>query len=95
MMQRLEMRFAGRVQGVGFRATVAGLARSCPITGRVCNLSDGRVELLVEGERSDLLRFREAILENMSRYIVDFTEFWSEEVRQGWKDFAIDRDKLA
>ena len=95
MMQRLDIRFAGRVQGVGFRATVAGMARSHPITGRICNLSDGRVELLVEGEREDLLGFRKAILENMARYIVDFTESWSEPARQGWTEFAIDRDKLA
>lgn len=41
--------YAGRVQGVGFRATAAWLADKYPIAGWVKNLSDGRVQLLAEG----------------------------------------------
>ena len=41
--------YSGSVQGVGFRATTAHLARSYPITGWVRNLPDGQVQLLVEG----------------------------------------------
>jgi acylphosphatase len=41
--------YSGTVQGVGFRATTAHLARAYPVTGWVRNLSDGRVQLLAEG----------------------------------------------
>jgi acylphosphatase len=41
--------YSGTVQGVGFRATTAHLARTYPVTGWVRNLPDGRVQLLVEG----------------------------------------------
>ena len=53
--------YSGRVQGVGFRATVAWLARTYPITGWVQNLPDGRVELLVEGPHAKLSEFLDAI----------------------------------
>ena len=47
--------YTGGVQGVGFRATTAHLARAYPVTGWVRNLPDGRVQILVEGpaERVD------------------------------------------
>jgi acylphosphatase len=41
--------FVGRVQGVGFRATTASLARHRPVVGYVRNQADGSVELVVEG----------------------------------------------
>lgn len=39
----------GRVQGVFFRAFVAGHARDLGLTGYVRNLPDGSVEVLAEG----------------------------------------------
>ena len=47
--ERLRVRYKGRVQGVGFRATVARLASGQPVDGWVKNLWDGDVELVVEG----------------------------------------------
>src|SRR5207302_300055 len=49
--------FSGRVQGVGFRATAASLARDYPVTGWVKNLSDGRVQLLAEGPEEAVRAF--------------------------------------
>ena len=42
----------GLVQGVGFRYFVFGRAKKLGLTGYVCNLYDGSVEILAEGNRS-------------------------------------------
>ena len=47
---RRRLIYQGRVQGVGFRYTVASIARRFPVTGYVKNLPDGNVELAVDGE---------------------------------------------
>jgi len=54
MGQRRRIRFSGRVQGVGFRATTVHLARDLPLAGTVENLDDGDVELVVEGAAKDI-----------------------------------------
>lgn len=56
--------YEGKVQGVGFRATVLGLARGYDITGGIRNLSDGRVELLARGEEEEVRDFLTAIRES-------------------------------
>jgi acylphosphatase len=53
--------YSGKVQGVGFRATVADIARDHPVTGWVKNLDDGRVQLLVEGKEEDVKKFLGAV----------------------------------
>jgi len=42
---------SGRVQGVGFRYFVKRQADSARLSGYVRNLSDGRVEFLLQGDR--------------------------------------------
>lgn len=52
---RSETFFSGRVQGVGFRATVLELARRRPlIQGWVRNEDDGSVLLVAEGPKGDV-----------------------------------------
>ncbi|MFZ4115344.1 MAG: acylphosphatase [Chthoniobacterales bacterium] len=58
------IRYEGRVQGVGFRASVLALARGYEITGYVKNLSDGRVELVARGETKEIEDFFTAIRES-------------------------------
>jgi acylphosphatase len=53
--------YSGKVQGVGFRATTAEIARDFPITGWVKNLDDGRVQLLAEGPADAVDKFLKAI----------------------------------
>ena len=60
-MKACLVHYSGKVQGVGFRATTAEIARDHPVTGWVKNLSDGRVELLVEGPEEDVDKFLEAV----------------------------------
>ena len=51
MKARALVYISGRVQGVFFRNSVADLADSLDVDGWVRNLSDGRVETLLEGEK--------------------------------------------
>ena len=66
--QRLTI-FRGDVQGVGFRFAAFKLARRYDITGYVRNLDDGSVELLTEGEPSEIGKFVNEIAERFSGYI--------------------------
>lgn len=49
---RAHLFISGRVQGVGFRYSAVGAARTIgALTGWVRNLDDGRVEVLVQGPK--------------------------------------------
>lgn len=58
-MKSVQVHYEGRVQGVGFRWTVKSLSREFDVAGTVKNLSDGRVELVAQGDETD--GFLEAI----------------------------------
>ena len=48
-IERWHLLISGRVQGVYYRASTAEVGESLPLSGWVCNLRDGRVEVLAEG----------------------------------------------
>ncbi len=52
MKVRKHFYFSGWVQGVGFRFKATYLARKYGLTGWVRNLSDGRVEMEAQGDRT-------------------------------------------
>jgi acylphosphatase len=68
---RRRVYYSGRVQGVGFRYTCRWLARGFQVGGHVRNLPDGRVEVLAEGESTEIDRFIAAIHNEMDAYITD------------------------
>ena len=45
---------SGRVQGVGYRFFVRGLADDAGLAGSATNLPDGRVEVVLEGPEDDV-----------------------------------------
>ncbi|MBL9000651.1 MAG: acylphosphatase [Phycisphaerae bacterium] len=53
-MTRLSVRFSGRVQGVGFRATARHTARDYPVTGWVRNEPDGTVLMEIQGPPNEV-----------------------------------------
>ena len=65
--------FSGTVQGVGFRYTTQIVASRFSVTGFVKNLSDGRVQVVAEGETEELDRFGRAIHETMPEFISNTT----------------------
>ncbi len=68
-MERWEIYYSGRVQGVGFRYTTLQIAGGFPVTGYVENLADGRVHLVVEGPPEELDRFTCAISARLRQHI--------------------------
>jgi len=61
--------FTGHVQGVGFRYSTLQVAKEFEVTGRVRNLTDGRVQLDAEGNIRDVNAFVAAVEERMHGYI--------------------------
>ena len=71
MKVRVTINYKGRVQGVGYRWRVAEISNSFECSGYVQNLMDGSVELLIEGERLE-------VLEMVDTVDVQLKEFWHE-----------------
>jgi acylphosphatase len=68
-LERRQVYYSGRVQGVGFRYTTREIAARFTVTGYVQNLGDGRVELVAEGDADEIDRFLAEIRRSMARYI--------------------------
>ena len=81
--------YRGRVQGVGFRYTVKSLAPGFEVIGTVRNLTDGRVELIAEGEKSELEAFLKAIREAGLGPLVQHEEIRWGEARNWIRGFEI------
>lgn len=89
-MIRVEVRFLGHVQGVGFRYTTRRIASRWPVTGFVENCEDGSVRLVVEGEASSVEEFIEAVSEAMSPNIRE-RQTHRYAASGEWEDFTIRR----
>jgi len=75
----MQVYYSGSVQGVGFRYTVRATAAGFDVAGVVRNLPDGRVELVVEGQKPELEAFRQAIRDSgLEHFIRDERVTWAE-----------------
>ena len=89
--ERLHILYSGRVQGVGFRYTTKSVACGFEVTGTVRNLADGRVELVAEGDRTELEAFRRAIQDSeVGRFVRQETADWSD-AKNEFRGFEIIR----
>ena len=76
---RLEVWYSGAVQGVGFRYRVKSLAPGFEVTGTIRNLADGRVELILEGSKTELEAFQQAVRDSgLGRQIQRERASWSD-----------------
>ena len=86
---RMNIFYAGTVQGVGFRYTVKRLAAGFELTGMVRNLPDGRVELAAEGVKEELGAFQQAIRESELGHFIRREEVNWAEPAGGFRGFEI------
>ena len=66
---RKHIYYHGSVQGVGFRFTTVRVANRYAVTGFVRNLSDGRVDVVVEGKAKEIEAFLADLADSMQGYI--------------------------
>ena len=88
MRELLEIQaiFKGRVQGVGFRATVKAYAQQLKLTGFVRNLPDGDVEIRAQGEKSSLERLLEKV---KAEFEIEEISHQFSPIKEPFKDFQI------
>lgn len=94
VINRVEIKYEGRVQGVGFRMQVLDISRGFHVTGHVRNASDGSVRLLAEGTTEELQAFLTAIRKALGRNIVNEQANWSETAAAECEEFKIAGDLL-
>lgn len=80
--------FTGRVQGVGFRFTAFNTANRYQLTGQVCNLPDGTVEMIAQGHPDDIDNCVRDIEESLGSYIRE-TKIEEIPLDPQYKDFRI------
>ncbi len=76
--KRLHAYYYGSVQGIGFRYTAERIANSSKLTGWVRNLSDGRVEVMIEGGEPEIGLFLRKINDIFKGYTRDVETEWDE-----------------
>jgi acylphosphatase len=82
-----QVRYTGRVQGVGFRYTAQHLAQSFAVAGSVRNLRSGDVELMAEGAEEEVEAFLAAIAHHFAGHIEQ--TFVQDVVPGNYKGFSI------
>ena len=90
MKARARILVNGIVQGVGYRWFVEDEARRRGLTGYVRNLPDGRVEIVVEGERERIEDLVEWLrLDKPPAAVVERLDVHYEPYRGEFSDFRI------
>ena len=81
--------YEGRVQGVGFRFSVKSITTGYDVVGSVKNLIDGRVELEIQGEESEVEEFLKAVLDSHLRRHISRFVVHEIPIKKGIKGFEI------
>ncbi len=87
-MKRYHVIVEGRVQGVGFRGFCMLQAQSRGLTGSVKNLSNGMVEIFVQGEQNQIDDFLKRVQEGDRFIVVEDMSIKECNVVEGEKRFA-------
>jgi acylphosphatase len=85
---RLTALVAGKVQGVGYRRFVQRQCETLHLSGYTENLSDGRVEIVAEGEKSELEHLIHWLKKGSTHAVVQSVEVtWGDAT--GLQDFFV------
>ncbi len=86
----LHTRIHGIVQGVGFRYSTIMRARRFRLTGYARNMSDGTVEVVAEGTKTDLESLLSWLQQGPSSAVVDRVEHRFMPYSGSYADFGVD-----
>jgi len=86
---RIHAFISGIVQGVFFRSNTKRLADNLGVKGWVRNLSDGRVEVVAEGEKDRIDSFIEFLKKGPSTARVDNVEIETKDYKGEFQGFSI------
>ncbi len=89
--ERMQNLYSGRVQGVGFRYSVKTVVAGFEVSGTVRNLPDGRVELIAEGEKNEMVEFLQAIRDSDVGGLIRGEETRWSEAKNDFRGFEIIR----
>jgi len=89
MNKRVHLYISGVVQGVFFRDSARRIARSLGVSGWVRNLWDGRVEMVVEGDKEAVDKMVEWCHQGPPGAIVKSVEKTEEDYSGEFSDFDI------
>jgi len=79
----------GLVQGVGFRYSTRSAALALKLKGTVCNLLDGSVKIVAQGEKRDLENLISNLKEEMFPYQITETTIDFFPIAEPFVDFRI------
>ena len=89
MKERVRLLISGRVQGVLYRRHAKLKAKELGLVGWAHNLVDGRVEIVLEGEKEEIQQFILWAKEGSPMAKVETTEVQYEPYKGEWDDFEI------
>ena len=88
MMERVTLHVSGNIQRAIYGRRVMSIATTIGITGAIMNLSDGRIKIIAEGEKSELEQFYWSIyLEDPPFNVVNIEKEYSAPTR-GYDEFC-------
>ncbi len=88
-MRQVHMIIEGRVQGVFFRSSAKEKADVLGLKGWVRNLNSGKVEIIAQGETTQLENFIEWCSQGPMRARVSKVTPEYEEIKEEYKEFKI------
>lgn len=89
-IKELYCRVRGRVQMVMYRDYASRKARGLGLAGYVKNLPDGSVEVVAQGERPNLERFKETLKKGSALSRVDRVDGEFRDPTGAYRDFTIE-----
>lgn len=88
-MIELHVIVSGNVQGVGFRYKTQQIAQQLQLKGTVQNLSNGNVEIFIQGTNEELDLFLKKLDEVFGKKHISHLDKKYAELKQNYKFFSI------